>query len=77
MEPIEIIQQEDNELIPDKEVKLDEEFTPPVLILDSEAIPNNKKIDFIIKSGDTLENLFIENNLNVAYLFQIMNPENS
>ena len=77
MEPIEIIQQEDNELIPEKEVKLDEEFTPPVLTPDSEAISNTKKIDLIIKSGDTLENLFIENNLNVADLFQIMSLENS
>ena len=31
MEPIEIIQQENNDLIPEKEVKLDEEFTPPIL----------------------------------------------
>ena len=77
MEPIEIIQQEDNDLIPEREVKLDEEFTPPILTPDSEAIPNNKKIDLIIKSGDTLENLFIENNLNVADLFQIMSLENS
>ena len=77
VEPIEIIQQEDNDLIPEKEVKLDEEFTPPILIPDSEAISNNKKIDLIIKSGDTLENLFIENNLNVADLFQIMSLENS
>ena len=77
IEPIEIIKQEDNELITEKVAKLDEEFTPPILTPDSEAIPNNKKIDLTIKSGDTLENLFIENNLNVADLFQIMSLENS
>ena len=35
VEPIEIIQQEDNDLIPEKEVKLDEEFTAPILTPDS------------------------------------------
>ena len=77
MEPLKIIQQKDTESIPEREVKSNEEFISPILTPDSEIIPSNKKIELIIKSGDTLENLFKENNLNIANLFQIMSLENS
>ena len=41
----------------------------------SEAMQQNGKIEIEIKAGDTLEELFIENNLNIGHLFQIMSSK--
>ena len=41
----------------------------------SEAIQQNGKIEIEIKAGDTLEELFIENNLSIGQLFQIMSSK--
>ncbi|MFL2822889.1 MAG: peptidoglycan DD-metalloendopeptidase family protein [Paracoccaceae bacterium] len=43
----------------------------------SEAIQQNGKIEIEIKAGDTLEELFIENNLNIGHLFQIMSSNSA
>ena len=40
--------------------------------IESKVIQQNGKIELEIKAGDTLEELFIENNLNIGHLFQIM-----
>ena len=43
----------------------------------SEVIQQNSKIEIEIKAGDTLEELFIENNLNIGHLFQIMSSNSA
>ena len=43
----------------------------------SEVIQQNGKIEIEIKAGDTLEELFIENNLNIGHLFQIMSSNSA
>ena len=42
---------------------------------ESRVIQQNGKIELEIKAGDTLEELFIENNLNIGHLFQIMSSK--
>ena len=43
----------------------------------SKVIQQNSKIEIEIKAGDTLEELFIENNLNIGHLFQIMSSNSA
>ena len=43
--------------------------------IESKVIQQNGKIELEIKAGDTLEELFIENNLNIGHLFQIMSSK--
>ena len=43
--------------------------------IESKVIQQSGKIELEIKAGDTLEELFIENNLNIGHLFQIMSSK--
>ena len=43
--------------------------------IESKIIQQNGKIELEIKAGDTLEELFIENNLNIGHLIQIMSSK--
>ena len=43
--------------------------------IESKVIQQNGKIELEIKAGDTLEELFIENNLSIGQLFQIMSSK--
>jgi murein DD-endopeptidase MepM/ murein hydrolase activator NlpD len=43
--------------------------------IESKVIQQRGKIELEIKAGDTLEELFIENNLNIGHLFQIMSSK--
>ena len=45
--------------------------------IESKVIQQNGKIELEIKAGDTLEELFIENNLNIGHLFQIMSSNSA
>ena len=43
--------------------------------IESKVIQQSGEIELEIKAGDTLEELFIENNLNIGHLFQIMSSK--
>ena len=57
---------------------IDEPVTGQESLVDeteSKVIQQNGKIELEIKAGDTLEELFIENNLSIGQLFQIMSSK--
>ena len=63
--------------ITDQEI-IDEPVTGQESLIDeieSKVIQQNGKIELEIKAGDTLEELFIENNLSIGQLFQIMSSK--
>ena len=63
--------------VTDQEI-IDEPVTGQESLIDeieSKVIQQNGKIELEIKAGDTLEELFIENNLSIGQLFQIMSSK--